>query len=51
MKWSLDNKLTVNLAKTKEIVCHRLNPKNYLYPKELVEVERVEVAKLLGVWL
>ena len=28
IKWSLDNKLTVNLAKTKEIVFHRLNPKN-----------------------
>ena len=29
---------------------HKPNPKNYLYPKEL-EVERVEVAKLFGVWL
>ena len=40
MKWSLDNKLTVNLAKTKEIVFHRPNPKNYLSPKELKGVER-----------
>ena len=33
MKWPLDNKLTVNLAKTKEITFHRPNPKNYLSPK------------------
>ena len=51
MKWSSDNKLIVNLAKTKEIVFHRPNPKNCLSPKELEEVERVEVTKLLGVWL
>ena len=51
MKWLLDNKLTVNLAKTKEIVFHRPNPKNYLSPKELEGVERVEVTKLFGVWL
>ena len=50
MKRSSDNKLIVNLAKTKEIVFHRPNPKNYLSPKELEGVERVEVAKLLGVW-
>ena len=51
MKWSSDNKLIVNLTKTKEIVFHRPNLKNYLSPKELEGVERVEVAKLLGVWL
>ena len=51
MKRSSDNKLVVNLAKTKEIVFHRPNPNNYLSPKELEGVERVEVAKLLGVWL
>ena len=48
MKWSLDNKLTVNLAKTKEIVFDRPDSKNYLSPKELEGVERVEVTKLLG---
>ena len=51
MKWSSDNKLIVNLAKTKEIVFHRPNPKNYLYPKKLKGVERVEVAKFLGIRL
>ena len=51
MKWSSDNKLIVNLAKTKEIVFNRPNLNNDLSPKELEGVERVEVAKLLGVWL
>ena len=51
MKRPSDNKLVVNPAKTKEIVFHRPNPKNYLSPKELEEVVRVEVATLLGVRL
>ena len=37
--WSADNKLTVNLAKTKEIVFHRPNPRNYLPPAELNGIE------------
>ena len=48
MKWFPDNKLIVNLAKTKEIVFHRPDLKNYISPKELEGVERVEVAKLFG---
>ena len=51
IKWSSGNKLIVNLAKTKDIVFHRPNPKNYLSPKELKGVERIEVDKLFGVWL
>ena len=49
IKWSADNKLTVNLAKTKKIVFHRPNPRNYLRPAELDGIGRV--AKLLEVWL
>ena len=48
IKWSADNKLTVNLARTAEIVFPTPNPTNYLPPVELVEIERVDIAKLLG---
>ena len=50
-KWANDNKLMVNMAKTKEIVFHRPNARNYLPPAELPGIERVMFAKLLGVWL
>ena len=46
-KLSNDNKLMVNMAKTKEIVFHRPNARNYLLPG----IERVMLAKLLGVWV
>ena len=48
---SADNKLTLNLAKTKEIVFHMPNPKNYLPPAALNGTERDGIAKLLEVWL
>ena len=51
IKWSADNKLTVNLAKMKEIAFHKSNPRNYLPSAELNGIERVDIAKLLGVWL
>ena len=51
LKWASDNKLTVNMAKTKEIVFHRPNPKNFVAPNEIQGIERVLFAKLLGVWL
>ena len=51
LKWAKDNKLKLNLAKTKELVFHRPNARNYLPPEELPGVERVLYAKLLGVWL
>ena len=50
-KWANENKLMVNMAKTKELVFHRLNARNYLLPPELPGIERVICAKLLGVWL
>ena len=39
------------MAKTKEIVFHRPNARNVLFPSELPAIERVLCAKLLGVWL
>ena len=39
------------MAKTKEIVFHRPNARNVLFPIELPGIERVLCAKLLGVWL
>ena len=51
LKWAVDNKLTVNMAKTKELVFHRPNPTNIVPPTIMQEIERVLCAKLLGVWL
>ena len=39
------------MAKTKEIVFHRPNSRNYLPPAELPGIDRVMFAKMLGVWL
>ena len=50
-KWADENKLKINLAKTKELVFHRPNVRNYLAPSELPGLERILCAKLLGVWL
>ena len=49
--WASKNKLGINMAKTKEIVCHRPHPKYLLLPTILPGIERVLSAKLLGVWL
>ena len=50
-KWANDNKLMVNMAKTKKIVFHRPNARNYLPLAELPGIERVMLAKIPGVWL
>ena len=39
------------MCKTKELVFHRPNARNYLTPSELPGIKRVLCAKLLGVWL
>ena len=51
LKWAEHNKMQVNMAKTKEIVFHRPNSRNVLFPSELPGIERVLCAKFLGVWL
>ena len=43
------NKLTVNLAKTKELFVHRPNVRNYLAPAELPGIEQFFCAKPLHV--
>ena len=45
------NKLTINMCKTKELVFHRPNARNYFAPSELSGIERILCAKLFGVWL
>ena len=45
------NKIKINLAKTKELVFHRPNVRNYLASLELPGLQRIRCAKLLGVWL
>ena len=47
-KWDGDNKLSVNMSKTKGIVFHWQSSRNYLPPAEIPGIERV---RLLGVWL
>ena len=51
LKWAVDNKLTVDMAKTKQLVFHRPNPRNFVPPTVMQGIERVLCAKLLGVWL
>ena len=51
LKWADENKLRINLAKTKELVFHRPNVRNYLAPSELPGLERILCDNLLGVWL
>jgi hypothetical protein len=49
--WAFENKMTINLLKTKEIVFHRPRPARPILPPCLTGIERVVVAKLLGVYL
>ena len=53
-EWVARNKLVLNISKTKSIVFgthHSLNPKPQLNLVNNVEIEQVEVTKLLGVTL
>ena len=50
-KWASDNKLTINMSKTKELAFHNHKPRNYLPPSDSIDNERVSFVKLLGVWL
>jgi hypothetical protein len=48
-KWAAINKMTINMAKTKEIVFCRPNPKLYVTLPSLPGIEQISEAKLLGV--
>ena len=48
-RWAINNKMVINRAKTKELVFHRPDPRLYVPPVPLNDVERVTCIKLLGV--
>jgi hypothetical protein len=50
-KWASDNKMIINLNKTKEIVFHRPNPRHSLCPDPLAYIVQVHETKLLGLVL
>jgi len=50
-QWAKDNKMVLNINKTKEIVFRRPNPRLSLHPSPLPHIEQVKVAKLLGLVL
>ena len=43
--------VNINTAKTKELVFHRPNSRNFIAPDNIPGIYRVICAKLLGVWL
>jgi len=45
------NSAVINLAKTKEIVFHRPNPRNFVNPVAMNTIEQLTVAKILGVFV
>lgn len=49
--WADHNRMIINLSKTKEIVFRRPNPKLVINPVPLDQVEQVQCAKLLGIFL
>jgi hypothetical protein len=51
-QWAVDNRMTINVTKTKELVFRRPNPRHAVVnPAPLDQVEQVQCAKLLGVLL
>ena len=51
INWANQNKMFINMIKTKEMVFHRPNPRPTVFPNELVQIQRVHTFKLLGVYL
>ena len=49
--WAEHNRMITNLSKTKEIVFRRPNPKLVINPVPLDQVEQVQCAKPLGIFL
>lgn len=49
LKWSAENKMNLNILKTKEIVFHRPHPNNLSLPDPMPSINRVMQGKLLGV--
>jgi hypothetical protein len=42
--------MIINISKTKELVLHRPNPRNFIYPSPLVDIEQNGSVKLLCVY-
>jgi Reverse transcriptase (RNA-dependent DNA polymerase) len=51
VQWSVQNKLIINLTKTKEMVFHRPGPCRFIAPRPLVDIKHVATFKLLGVYI
>ena len=51
MQWSVQNKLTLNFTKTKEMIFHGPGPCCFIVPPPPVGIECVTSFKLLGVYL
>ena len=49
LDWARENKMTVNLLKTVELIFRRPNVSDDLMPSAMSDVRRVIAAKLLGV--
>ena len=50
-QWADDNKMIINVTKTKEIVFRRPSPKRFHMSPSVDGIELVAAAKLLGVWI
>lgn len=50
-KWTIDNKMIINLSKTKDIVFCRPNPYQFLQLNPVDDIEQVREAKVLDVIL
>jgi len=48
-KWAADNKMIINISKTKELVFQRPRLKHFLAPSAVCGIEQVPSAKPLGV--
>ena len=48
-QWAADNKMIINISKTKELVFQRPSSKHFLAPSAVFGIEQVPSAKLLGV--
>ena len=48
-QWATENKMVINLHKTKEIVFRRPNPRLCVYSDPLDQVDQVSCAKFLGI--
>lgn len=49
--WAENNKMILNVLKTKEIVFHRPDARSYIPPSKLTDIERVNCIKLLGLFI